>query len=250
MVARAARRGEVNPERFRERCIAERALSMRSMVTINLRNETHGKQDFYLFQQPAIYTGGGVVYSKCLGSVALDSYYSTGLIYTFQVERQYYAGTEGTFAGTVGAAGFGLVCRAIELTPHEDADAVSKNWTTATVRPIALSEPTNGEGVRPGAFRISTPSFDEGLLYNAGSVVKIFDGDSKTVLSNFVKAEPLANFDVQPVLKFYVQTGHSFSGEALDFSRSSKEAALIDFTGGHDTCEVTLSWSGWRAELR
>lgn len=112
-----------------------------------------------------------------------------------------------------------------------------------------MSATVAGEGVQPGGFRASTPGFDTRRLFNVGAVVSVAAPDGEFLLSNSVQARPLSNIDIQPTApKFYVQTGTGFPGRVVDFTQSSRDAALVDSTDGRDNCEVSLSWSGWRID--
>ena len=62
---------------------------MSTLLTINVKNYEPQAQGFFFFQQPAIYTGGGQVYSNSLFSQTLVNYDSGGSILTFQVNLQY-----------------------------------------------------------------------------------------------------------------------------------------------------------------
>lgn len=216
---------------------------MSTLLTINVKNYEPQAQGFFFFQQPAIYTGGGQVYSNSLFSQTLVNYDSGGSILTFQVNLQYYAGIQqaNTPPAIGSASGYASASRPVDLAPAAGDSGKPNDWTTATVSPLALSAPTYGEGVQPGAFRISTPSFTSPPYYNVGSAVEVNGG---IVLSNFVQANPLSNTDCQPILKYYVQTGSYTPGSVMDFTQSSANSAIADFTGGYTVCNVTLNANG------
>ena len=220
---------------------------MCTLLTINVKNYQPQTQSFYFFQQPAIYTGGGQVYSNSLYSQSLGNYDATGAILTFQVNLQYYAGIQqANTPPQVGqSSGFASASRAIDLAT---AGGAPNDWTTATVAPLGLSAPVNGAGVQPGAFRITTPSFTSPPYYNVGSAIAVNGG---IVLSNFVQANPMNNIDCQPILKYFVQTGAYTPGSVMNFSQSSVNAALSDFTGGYTICNVSLQANGnWSTQLQ
>lgn len=221
---------------------------MSTMLTINVSNYEAQTQGFYFFQQPAIYTGGGQVYSNSLFSASLGNYDQTGGILTFQVNLQYYAGIQQSNSPPqVGnASGYASASRAIDLAT---ASGTGNDWTTATVSPaLGLSQPVNGAGVQAGAFRITTPSFSSPPYYNVGSAVSANGG---IILSNFVQANPAANTDCQPILKYYVQTGQYTPGTVMNFTQSSVNAALCDFTGGFTVANVTLNSNGtWTTAMQ
>ncbi|MBA9036441.1 hypothetical protein HNR29_007027 [Rhizobium leguminosarum] len=71
------------------------------------------------------------------------------------------------------------------------------------------------------------------------------------MLSNFVQANPASNTDCQPILKYYVQTGAYTPGVVMNFTQSSVNAALSDFTGGYSVCNVSLKSDGtWTTQLQ
>ena len=219
---------------------------MSTLLTINVTNLESATQQFYFFQQPAIYTGGAAVYSNSLFSSSLGNYALTGSTLTFQVNMQFYAGIQQAHSTpTIGqTSGYLSASRAIDLAP---ASGPANDWTTASVNPLGLSQPTNGNGVQPGAFRITTPTYSPPAVYNVGSAVEVNGG---IALSNFVVANPSNNTDCQPVLIYYVQTGNFTPGTVMSFSASSVNAAVCDFTGGHSIINVTLNPDGsWGQQI-
>jgi len=223
---------------------------MSTLLTINVKNYEPQTQNFYFFQQPAVYTGGGQVYSNSLFSQSLGNYDATGAILTFQVNLQYYAGIQqaNTPPQIGSSSGYASASRAIDLAPSSGGSGSPNDWTTATVSPLGLSSPINGEGVQGGAFRITTPSFSSPPYFNVGSAVAVNGG---IVLSNFVQANPASNTDCQPILKYYVQTGAYTPGNVMNFTQSSVNAALSDFTGGYSICNVSLKSDGtWTTQLQ
>ncbi|RUM07913.1 hypothetical protein [Rhizobium chutanense] len=223
---------------------------MATLLTINVKNFEAQTQGFYFFQQPSVYTGGGQVYSNSLFSQSLGNYDGTGSILTFQVNLQYYAGIQqANTPPQIGASsGYASASRAVDLAPSSGGSGSPNDWTTATVNPLGLSAPVYGEGVQPGAFRITTPVFNSPPYYNVGSAVAVNGG---IVLSNFVQANPASNTDCQPILKYYVQTGSYTPGTVMNFTQSSVNAALADFTGGYTVCNITLNANGtWSTQLQ
>ncbi|WP_371348157.1 hypothetical protein [Ancylobacter sp. IITR112] len=220
---------------------------MSTLLTINVKNLEAATQNFYFFQQPANYTGGGAVYSNALYTQSLGNYQSTGGLLTFQVNLQYYAGIQqaSNQVPQVGqSSGFASAIRAIDLAP---ASGTADDCTTASVNPLGLSPPTVGQGVQEGAFRIITPIYQPPAVYNVGSAVQVNGG---VVLSNFVVANPASNTDCQPILTYYVQTGSYTPGTVMNFTQSSVGAAKCDFTGGHTIIDVTLKADGsWSTQI-
>ncbi|MGV1752407.1 hypothetical protein [Agrobacterium sp. CG674] len=223
---------------------------MSTLLTINVKNLQSATQNFFFFQQPAVYSGGGDVYSNSLYSQSLGNYDATGSILTFQVNLQYFAGIQQTNSVPVegSSSGYSSASRAIELAPAAGSTTTPNDTTIATISPLGLSLPKFSAGVQPGAFRITTPAFTSPPYYNVGSAVNV---NGSVVLSNFVQANPQNNTDCQPVLKYYVQTGVYTPGSVMNFSQSSVNAALADFTGGYTTCNVSLLPNGnWSAQLQ
>lgn len=213
---------------------------MSTLLTINLKNLESATQNFYFFQQPAIYTGGAEVYSNSLWSASLANYGTSGGILTFQVDLQFYAGIQQAHGQpTVGqSSGFASAIQSVDLAPPT---GTADDWTTASVDPLGLTPATAGAGVQPGAFRITTPVYEPPAIYNVGSMVAANGG---VVLSNFVVANPNSNTDCQPVLIYYVQTGDYTPGTVMNFTQSSVGAAICDFTGGYTVIDVALDANG------
>jgi len=215
---------------------------MSTLLTINVTNN-EATQGFYFFQQPAFYTGGGAVYSNSLFSQTLANYDDSGAILTFQVNLQFYAGIQqSTSPPQVGqSSGYSSASRPIDLAT---SDGKGNDATTATISPtlgLGLSVPTNSPGVEAGAFRITTPGFSSPPYYNVGSAVNV---NGSIVLSNFVEANPSSNTDCQPILKYYVKTGQFTAGTVMNFTQSSTNAAVCDFTGGYTVANVILKNDG------
>ncbi len=214
---------------------------MSTILTINVTNNEAATQNFFFFQQPAVYAGGPQVYTNSLYTQALGNSSATGGVLTFQVNLQYYAGVQqATQPPQVGqTSGYASASQPIALAP---VSGTANDWTTATLTPaLGLSVPTQGAGVQPGAFRISMPSFAPPAMYNVGSAVQVNGG---IVLSNFVQASPNSNTDCQPILKYYVATGTYTPGTVMNFTQSSQNSALCDFTGGYTVINVVLNADG------
>jgi len=219
---------------------------MSTILTINVTNRGNFTQVFYFFQQPAVYSGGSSVYVNSLYCQSLGNYDATGAMLTFQVNMQSFAAIQQAFSSPmVGqSSGYATASRAIELAP---ASGTANDWTTASVDPLGLSQPTAGVGVQPGAFRITTPTYSQPAIYNIGSAAQVNGG---VVLSSFVMANPANNTDCQPILKYYVQTGNYTAGTVMNFTQSSINAAVCDFTGGFSIINVTLNPDGtWTTQV-
>ncbi|MBP7704722.1 MAG: hypothetical protein KA105_05495 [Caulobacter sp.] len=218
---------------------------MSTLLTINVQNNSPMTEMFYFFQQPAVFTGGGMAYSNCLMAEALGSYSQTGAVLTFQATAQPYACIQQAHTTPqIGQmSGYATATRPIDLATGSAAN----DATVASVNPLGLSQPSPQAGVQPGAFRITTPAYAPPATYNIGSAVQVGWGP---MLSSFVTANPNYNVDCQPVLKFYVQTGNASPGSVINFSQASVNAALCDFTSGYSVINVTLNPDGtWTVQM-
>lgn len=211
---------------------------MSMFLTINVKNMTGEAQDFYFFQQPSIYSDGRQVFSNSLYSGTLPDYDGSGAILTFEANLQYYAGFEAAHGMPQidQPSGFSAATCPIDLA--NQSGVPGNDWTTASIDPPGLSQPTPGNGVPPGTFRISTPAYPPGANYNVGSAVQANAG---VVLSNFVEGNPSTDMDCQPILTFYVQTGDYSPGTVFNFTEMSFSAAVCDFTLGYSVFDVTLN---------
>ncbi len=217
---------------------------MSTLITINVINNSPVAQNFFFFQQPAVYTGGPVVYSNSLYMQNLLPNSSSGTTLTLLMLEDFFAGAQECYQPpTVGQpSGYSSSIQPIGLTPAPGGSPTN-NATNMTVSPLGLSVPTSNPAVQAGAFRITTPTFDPTLhQYIAGSAVKSISGS--IILSNFVSAQPNTNIDCQPILKFYVQTGSYTPGTVMNFTSSSVGAALCDATPGYTTFNVTYNANG------
>jgi hypothetical protein len=218
---------------------------MPTPITINVRNNSSSVQNFFFFQQPAIYTGGQQVYTNSLYTQALLPYATSGAVLTFSVILQYYAGVQQQISPPIIGQPSGQLAasQAIGLTPAQGGQPTN-NTTTMTVSPsLGLSVPVSTVGPQVGAFRIISPVFNPVLNnYNAGSAVQTLTGG--ITLSNFVTAQPNSNIDCQPVIVFYVQTGTYTPGTVMNFTSSSATAAVCNFTPGYSTFAVNYNADG------
>lgn len=212
-----------------------------SILTINVRNYQQTTQDFYIFQEPAIYSGGGKVYSNSLYSEELGNYDEYGAILTFEVNLQFYAGIQqaNTPPAIGQSSGFESAWRPVNLTPARGTPI--GNSVEASIDPIGLFAATSDPDAQAGSFRIVTPEFFPPAV-NIGSAVETKNGG--IVLSNFVTARPVNYTDCQPIIKYYVQTGSYRSGTVMNFTQSSITAGLCDFTGGVTAVDVILMPNG------
>lgn len=213
---------------------------MPSVLTINVTNNSNDTQSFYFFQQPAVFTGGAMVYGASLDCEVLGPYEETGATLTFQPAAQAYACIQqARQAPQVGVlTGHSSASRAIDLAGSSD----SASATTASFNPLGLSAPANDPGAQPGSFRMRIPVYNpQTQTYNVGSGVQT---DGRVVLSSFVSAMPNYTFDCRPIRTFFVQRGDKPSGTVINTVNDSVDAARCDFAGGHSAMNVTLNRDG------
>lgn len=218
---------------------------MTTPITINVHNNSTSLQNFFFFQQPAVYTGGQEVYTNSLYTAPLLPHAGSGAVLTFSVILQYYAGVAQQISPPAIGQPYGQLAASqpIGLTPAAGGTPTN-NTTTMIVSPsLGLSVPVSTSGPQKGSFRIITPVFNPVLTnYNAGSAVQTLTGGIN--LSNFVTAPPNSNLDCQPIITFYVQTGTYTPGTVMNFTASSATAAVCDFTPGYATYEVDYNPDG------
>jgi hypothetical protein len=214
---------------------------MSTNYTINVTNESPNIQDFFFFQQPAEYIGGETVYTNSIYHSKLRGK-DSGATLTFQLELETYAGVQTQSKSIIvgEASGSTHVIKEIDITPES---GTSKNTTDMEIEPLGLTDPVSDDDVEKGAFRINTPTFNPNVgKYNVGLGVKNSDGG--VTLSNFINAEPGKHVDVQPKLVFYVKTGAYQAGVVVNFTTSSKDAAMCDATDGVAIFNVVYNADG------
>lgn len=225
---------------------------MSTLLTINVTNAQAVSNDFFFFQQPAIYTGGPTVYSNSLYNRTLPQASEGGLI-TFMANLQFYAAVQeaNNAVPAVGkTSGFETASQAIDLAAKGNTpanhDASTMSWD-ANTQALGLAQPVNDPQAVAGSFRITTAKYSPPSNFNAGSATHVNGG---VVLSNFVLAKPQTHIDCEPILKYYVQTGGYQPGTVMDFSQSSVNSALCDFTGGYVRADVTYETDGsWSVNM-
>jgi hypothetical protein len=217
---------------------------MSTVYEIIVENNSNSKQDFYFFQQPAIYSDGEKVYTNSIGNCRLPAKGAGTNQIIFSFEQQYYAGAQKQFARPV-------LCNAqIEQVLQVPIDLASEDGETNDYTKLILdddtlnlTDPVFTPGVQTGAFRIYTPPFNPAQhKYNIG--LSFLNDDVEILLSNFIKAESNKNTDVQPIVKFYVNTGSYQPGTTVNFTTSSVNAALCDATDGTLKFKVAYNANG------
>ncbi|OYV36546.1 MAG: hypothetical protein B7Z80_15275 [Rhodospirillales bacterium 20-64-7] len=216
---------------------------MATPISIIVRNNSPTTQNFFFFQQPAVYSGGPQVYTNSLFTSPLLPYAQSGSVLTFSLLLQYYAGVQQQVAPPVVGqpSGFTAAIQPIGLTPISGPPPA--NTTNMSANPLGLTPPVPTTGPQTGSFRIVVPTFNPALQnFNAGSAVQNLD--QSITLSNFVTASPTTNLDCQPVLIFYVQTGTYTPGTVMNFTASSQNAAVCNFTPGYPSYTVVYNADG------
>ncbi|WP_414567860.1 hypothetical protein [Nostoc sp. CCY 9925] len=221
---------------------------MNSLYTINLKNESPNTQEFFFFQKPANYIGSSEVYSNSIYSSKLRGH-GSGATLTFKFIQQYYAGVQEQAKNIVvgEASGYESAIKEIDLTL---SPSISENNSTSMLideGALGLTDAIHENNVPSGAFRIHVPTFNPyEKKYNAGLAIQN-PIDGSITLSNFINAEPTKLIDVQPVLKFYIQTGSYEAGSVVNFMTSSVGAAVCDMSLGVLNYQVTYTAEGlWK----
>jgi len=218
---------------------------MSNLYTINVTNNSGSNQEFFIFQQPAIYTGGPKVYSNSLYQ-ELVAPYSNGGVMQFQMNLQFYAGVQSqSSTPSVGSVSGGITAsQPVNLTPL--TGEATNNTTNFSIHPLSLSKPTSSSEVQAGAFRIVAPIYTPASdgNYNVGMAAQGTVPGAPAILSNFIVANPNQFVDCQPVLQFYVATGSYSAGQVVNFSSASVGSALCDATTGASTFYVSYNANG------
>lgn len=220
---------------------------MSTHIKFNVTNQSDHSLEFFIFQQPAKYSGGSAVYSNSIQNTILGPYSSSASTYTFLLNMQFFAGVQQRYTTPeVGQqSGYLSAIRPVDLTPPVDSKTpAANNATTLSLSPFGLSVPSADIHAQPGAFRFVSPVFDptKNSPVYAGSAVQLDDGS--VVLSSFTNLYANQNLDCQPILQFYLQTGSYEAGTVMNFTSSSIAAALCDATEGDNTFDVAYNANG------
>jgi hypothetical protein len=223
---------------------------MSTKYSITVTNNSPNAQEFFFFQQPAVYSGGSKVYTNSIGHGGLPPMQSgRSSQIQFTVEQQFYAGAQKqNGAIIVGQAQIGLVSQvAIDLA---DPNKQTYDCTNVVLNDssLYLTSPAYLPGVQNGAFRIMTPTYNP-QQYQFLVGLSTINNDGDIILSNFIPAEPTKNIDVQPIVKFYISTGSYTAGTVVNFTTSSQDSAVCDATNGKLSFKVTYNADGtWNVE--
>lgn len=220
---------------------------MSTQYTVIVENNSPNAQEFFFFQQPAVYSGGAKVYTNSVGHGSLPPYNPQRKSQIeFALLQQYYAGVQRqSYPPVVGQVQTGLISQVvIDIAPQPPGKA-SPDGTTVVIGDdsLYLDMPVVTSDVQPGAFRITTPPYAPSQhLFNVG--LSTINNDGEVLLSNFISGEPSKNTDVQPIVKFYVNTGSYKPGTVVNFTTTSVNAALCDATYGALLFHVTYNADG------
>ncbi|MFC4160688.1 hypothetical protein [Chitinimonas lacunae] len=217
--------------------------------TIQVRNLSPNKQEFFFFQKPAQYLGGGPIYSNSIYQEKLRPN-KEGATLIFEFEQQFYAGVEQRSQAVIKpgqASGHTIAVQPIDLTLASGDP--TNNATNMLLPDLGLSVPQYSDVVEPGSFRVTTAAFDSTVsYYNVGLAVQ-HPKTRASVLSSFTDAGPSLNIDCQPIMVFYVQTGSHEPGQVINYTKASVNAAVCDATKGVTFFNVDyLSDGTWRVE--
>ena len=220
---------------------------MSNIFTIDVTNNSGSIQDFYIFQMPAIYTGGLQVYSNSIFHKQLGAASQGGGVMECQINLQFYAGAqEETQSLCVGRiSGDITTSQPVILTPATGVP-VTNNATLMTIDPLMLSPPYVDKSVPVGAFQISTPVYNPGPdgNYNIGSAIQSAIPGTPAIMSNFVVAQPNKVFNCKPALIFYVAVGDYSAGTVIDFTTASTRSAICDSATGYQKFVVSYNSNG------
>ena len=213
---------------------------MTTTYTVNIFNGSTSPQNFFVFQQPSVFSLAGTVYSNSLGQGNLDGYNPQRIQpFVFSMTTQYYAGSL-IAQGTIGVQGTYLgypVAVLIDLEQMTDLTFINNNTQPDLSIPVPDTKPQGG------AFDIVTPTFQNGSITAPIGLAGVGSG-GVPLLSSFIIAQPQKRVYVQPVVKFYVQTGQFLPGTTVNFGTQSTNAALCDATSGTTTFGVNYNNDG------
>ncbi|CAN7377978.1 hypothetical protein [Duganella sp. LjRoot269] len=219
---------------------------MSTTYTINVTNNSGSNQDFFIFQEPAQYSGGATPYTNALYQEQVAPASGGGGVMTFEMTQQFYAGAQEQFmTPAIGAVSGGTTtCQPVNITPA--TGTITNNAVNFSIDPIALPAATSLDTVQKGAFRIVAPVFVPGVQgnYNVGlaSLPKI--PGAPAIMSSFIVAQPNQYVDCQPIMKFYVATGSYTPGTVVNFTSASNVSVVCDATDGSTTFQVSYNRDG------
>lgn len=192
-----------------------------------------------------MYKGGPKVYSNSLGSGFLPAFDdSLNAQLSFSIDVQYLAGAQKQMGSLkVGEMQVGKVSVA-KIQLHTEGDD-TKDTTSMSIDAYGmpdLSVPKDGDHVQDGAFRIVTPLYlpgDGPFIVGTAAI-----SNDVLTMSNFISAVPGENFDIQPIVKFYIATGNYIAGQIVNFTESSAKCAVCDATSGETKFTVVYKEDG------
>lgn len=222
---------------------------MSTLYSIIVENKSPFPQEFYFFQKPAQYSGGVKVFSNSLGNFGLPAYTpGTNSQLPFKLLKQYYAGVQKQMAPpTVGHSQIGQVSQADIDIASASGNQNTKDGTTVIIdderHSIYLTPAINTPGTQLGAFRITTPPFNP-IEHKINVGLSIMNHRGEILLSSFAEGQPNKHIDVQPIVKFYVNTGSYKPGTVVNFTTSSVNAAVCNATDGQLFFKVVYNADG------
>lgn len=226
---------------------------MSTSYQIIVENESPQEETFYFFTEPAVYNvkAGTNIYTNSVGCGTLRGTSASSALerdqLVFMLEQQFYAGAQRQLEPPeVGSAQVGQLSQVeIDITsPEGKPNNCTHLEFSETI--LHLNDSVYEPGIKEGAFRIITPEYESKLLAcNIGLSSK--NGDGKILLTSFIVGGPQQDIDVQPKVKFYVQTGNVEVGTIIDFHEKSSRAAVCDASKGILKFYVTYMSNGnWK----
>jgi hypothetical protein len=216
---------------------------MATTYLITVENHSPSAQNFFFFQEPAVYSGGSKVFINSISNKKLPAYDPKEQTQIqFNLIKQYSAGVQEQLSPPkIGVAQTGLISQVqIDIT---EVGKTTNNCTEVVFDELYLTPPKNEDGVQNGAFRIKTPSFNPNehcINVGLGGI----NDKQNVILTSFINGEPNKNVDVQPIMKFYINVGDYIAGCTVNFTTSSRNAALCDATDGKTNFKVIYNADG------
>lgn len=215
---------------------------------ILITNQSPSSQDFFIFQKPAVFTGGAKVFSNSVGHAYLPGATAkTASQAKYHLETQWRAAAQDQVTPPV--VGKGQTSAIFQSLVNLQTKGNTPTSDTTVLVSLIENEPVLGDpltqsdsDVTPGSFRIKTPAFSpRQSSFNIGLGTS---NNGELVISSFIQAEPSKNYDVQPIVIFYVAVGNYQAGVVVNYNVHSVQAALCDATNGQQSFSVTYNDDG------
>ncbi|MDH6298750.1 hypothetical protein [Agrobacterium fabrum] len=230
---------------------------MSALYKIVVINNSSQAQPFSLFQAASGYDSPAQVVSTSLDCQPLRPFSEAGTTLSFSVDAQIYAGAQetmpNTFKNSMAESHFlsrSLIAASAPQTfavqkvnPTQDIGSSAANFTIMSVDPVGLSPAIAKEGLAPGAFCISVPSYTPPVpSYKIGNAAVNQDGS--VILSSFIQAPPNQLVAITVSQVFYVAAVAYPTGSVIDYPTAASAAAKCDFSTGYTTYTVSYGSDG------